>query len=204
MLPGSFSSPILEERAWGRGTGPWVSCRRQFMQTFLHLCVNNNHKIVPAYKNDVDLILIIRSPKNFKQQITKYSPVYWLLTVQVAAFIYSGLFLTVVGFGDVISWKIDCQLEIFMSNEFSYTLQEQDPQDPKTLSLVPRPRPKIGKRACSHLQKFLYVLCQQSSFGVEESRSSIANYYILDMWIKVVDSLQNRLKTGTRLARPQD
>ena len=36
-------------------------------------------------------------------------------------------------------------------------------------SLVPRPRPKIGERAWSHLQKFPYVLCQQSSFGVEES-----------------------------------
>ena len=43
------------------------------------------------------------------------------------------------------------------------------------ISLVPRPRPKIGERAWSHLQKFPYVLCQQSSFGVEESRSSIAN-----------------------------
>ena len=30
------------------------------------------------------------------------------------------------------------------------------------------------------LTKFLYVLCQQSSFGAEESRSSITNYYILD------------------------
>ena len=26
-----------------------------------------------------------------------------------------------------------------------------------------------------------YVLCQQSSFGVDESRLSITNYYILDM-----------------------
>ena len=43
-------------------------------------------------------------------------------------------------------------------------------------SLVPRPCPKIGKRAWSHLQKFPYVLCQQSSFGVEESCSSITNY----------------------------
>ena len=43
------------------------------------------------------------------------------------------------------------------------------------ISLVPRPHPKFGERAWSHLQKFLYVLCQQSSFGVEESRSSIAN-----------------------------
>ena len=79
------------------------------MQTAVHadipapLCEQHNHKMVSAYKNDVDLILIIRSFKNFKQQITKYSPVHWLLTVQVAAFIYSGLFLTVVGFGDVIS-----------------------------------------------------------------------------------------------------
>ena len=164
MLPGSLSSPVLEERAWGRGTGPWVSCRRQFMQTFLHLCVNNNHKIVPAYKNDVDLILIIRSPKNFKQQITKYSPVYWLLTVQVAAFIYSGLFLTVVGFGDVISWKIDCQLEIFMSNEFSYTLQDQDPQDPKiprSLALSPGPAQKLGKGP-AHTYKNSCMCCVSS------------------------------------------
>ena len=45
-------------------------------------------------------------------------------------------------------------------------------------SLVPRPHPKIGKGAWCYLQIFLYVLCQQSSFGVEESRSSIANYNI--------------------------
>ena len=30
-------------------------------------------------------------------------------------------------------------------------------------SLVPRPRPKIGERAWSHLQKFPYVLCQRDS-----------------------------------------
>ena len=41
----------------------------------------------------------------------------------------------------------------------------------------PGPCPKIGKRAWSH---FLYVLCQHSLFRVEESRLSIANYYILD------------------------
>ena len=46
------------------------------------------------------------------------------------------------------------------------------------VSLVPRPHPKIGKGAWCHLQIFPYVLCQQSSFGVEESRSSIANYNI--------------------------
>ena len=45
-------------------------------------------------------------------------------------------------------------------------------------SLVPRPHPKIGKGAWCYLQIFPYVLCQQSSFGVEESRSSIANYNI--------------------------
>ena len=43
-------------------------------------------------------------------------------------------------------------------------------------SLVPRPRPKIGKGAWCQLQRFPYVLCQQSTFGVEESRSSIANW----------------------------
>ena len=60
-------------------------------------------------------------------------------------------------------------------------------------SLVPRPR---TKRAWSHLQKFPYVLCQQSSFGVEESRLSI-----LHSWHrKVVDSFQDQLKMGTRLA----
>ena len=46
------------------------------------------------------------------------------------------------------------------------------------VSLVPRPHPKIGKGAWCYLQRFPYVLCQQSSFGVEESRSSIANYNI--------------------------
>ena len=45
-------------------------------------------------------------------------------------------------------------------------------------SLVPRPHPKIGKGAWCYLQIFLCVLCQQSLFGVEESRSSIANYNI--------------------------
>ena len=48
----------------------------------------------------------------------------------------------------------------------------------ETCSLVPRPHPKIGKGAWCYLQTFPYVLCQQSSFGVEESRSSIANYNI--------------------------
>ena len=38
------------------------------------------------------------------------------------------------------------------------------------VSLVPRPHPKIGKGAWCHLQRFPYVLCQQSLFGVEESR----------------------------------
>ena len=50
------------------------------------------------------------------------------------------------------------------------------PDLPET-SLVPRPHPKIGKGAWCHLQKFLYVLFQQSSFGVEESCLSITNYY---------------------------
>ena len=45
------------------------------------------------------------------------------------------------------------------------------------VSLIPRPHPKIGKGAWCHLQRFPCVLCQQSSFGVEESRSSISNYY---------------------------
>ena len=56
-----------------------------------------------------------------------------------------------------------------MSNEFSYTLPDQDP---KTLSLVPRH--KNWEKGLGYT--FLYVLCQQSSFGVEESRLSIANY----------------------------
>ena len=43
-------------------------------------------------------------------------------------------------------------------------------------SLVPRPHPKLGKGAWCYLQIFPYVLCQQSSFGVEESCSSITNY----------------------------
>ena len=108
--------------------------------------------------------------------------------LQLDAFIYSGLFLTVVGFYDVMSWKLDCQLKLFMSNEFSYALQVQDPKDPKDpktprpqdpktprpLALTQGPAQKLRKGA-GH-----YVLCQQSSFGVEESRSSIANYYILD------------------------
>ena len=36
-------------------------------------------------------------------------------------------------------------------------------------SLVPRPHPKIGKGAWSHL-------CKQFLFGVDKSRSSISNY----------------------------
>ena len=43
-------------------------------------------------------------------------------------------------------------------------------------SLVPRPHPKVWKRAWCHLQEFPYVLCQQSLLGVEESRFSITNY----------------------------
>ena len=35
---------------------------------------------------------------------------------------------------------------------------------------------KIAKRAWSHLHKFLYVLCQQCSLGVDESHSSTTNY----------------------------
>ena len=80
-----------------------------------------------------------------------------------------------------------------MSNEFSHTLPHQDP---KTLSLVPRH--KNWEKGLGYT--FLYVLCQQSSFGVEESRLSIANYWN----VKVVDSFQNHLKTGMKLARPQD
>ena len=40
-------------------------------------------------------------------------------------------------------------------------------------SLIPRSCPEL---AWCHLQSFLYVLCQQSLFGVDESRSSISNY----------------------------
>ena len=43
------------------------------------------------------------------------------------------------------------------------------------VALSPGPTQKIGERVWSPLQKFPYVLCQQSS-GVEESHSSIANY----------------------------
>jgi len=46
-------------------------------------------------------------------------------------------------------------------------------------SLIPMPHPKIGERVWSHLQKFLYVLCQQSSFGVE---GPLPINYILDLW----------------------
>ena len=49
------------------------------------------------------------------------------------------------------------------------------------LASSPGPTPKIRKGAWSHLHKFPYVLCQHSSFGVEESCSSITNYQILDM-----------------------
>ena len=43
-----------------------------------------------------------------------------------------------------------------------------------------------------------YVQCQQFSFGVGKPHSSITNCYILD--VKVVDTLQDQLKMGTRLA----
>ena len=52
-------------------------------------------------------------------------------------------------------------------------------QHSTVLASSPGPVQKLG-RAWSNLQKFPYVLCQQSSFGVEESCSSIINYYILD------------------------
>ena len=45
-----------------------------------------------------------------------------------------------------------------------------------TVASSPGPTQKIGKGAWCHLQKFPYVLCQQSLFGIEESRSSITNY----------------------------
>ena len=45
------------------------------------------------------------------------------------------------------------------------------------LTSSPGPAQKLGKG----WQLFLYVLCQQSLFIVEESCSSITNYYILDM-----------------------
>ena len=48
------------------------------------------------------------------------------------------------------------------------------------LALSTGPTPKIGKGTWCHLQKFPYVLCQQSLFGVEKSHSSITNYQILD------------------------
>ena len=41
--------------------------------------------------------------------------------------------------------------------------------------------PKNGKRIWSNLQKFPNVLCQHSSFRVEESHSSITGYDILHM-----------------------
>ena len=60
----------------------------------------------------------------------------------------------------------------------AYKIKKWRPLQRTAASLVPRPHPKIGKGAWCYLQIFPYVLCQQSSFGVEESRSSIANYNI--------------------------
>ena len=67
------------------------------------------------------------------------------------------------------------QLSPLYPSLYPYVTHVMNYSRPSTCSLVPMPRPKIGKRAWSNLQKFSYVLCQQSSFGVEESRSSITN-----------------------------
>ena len=62
----ALSSPILKERAWGQGTGPWGQLYTAVHADILApLCEQHNHKMVPAYKNYVDPILNIRSSKKF-------------------------------------------------------------------------------------------------------------------------------------------
>ena len=81
------------------------------------------------------------------------SPVYKLDTISTFAFV------------STIAFAL-CHVKIEKSREKEHV----------TPSLVPRPHPQIRKGAWCYLQKFPYVLCQQSSFGVQESRLSISNY----------------------------
>ena len=55
-------------------------------------------------------------------------------------------------------------------------------------SLITRPRPP--KRVWSHMQTSPYLLCQQSLFVIDQSCSSITNYYIHD-YMKILRLLED-------------